>query len=128
MNSRAALLIAALSGGFTVAIGAFAAHGLKGNITPYLLQVFEKGVQYQAWHTLALFMCAILMRIQPSKAVSYAAILFTLGIFCFSGSLYMLALTGIKWFGPITPLGGLCFIFGWIALAVSALRSTEVTP
>ncbi|MGF1684494.1 DUF423 domain-containing protein [Photobacterium minamisatsumaniensis] len=104
-------------------LGAFAAHGLKSQLPPYLLEVFQTGVQYQAWHSLAIFGCAILARILPSKAVLYAALLFAAGIVLFSGSLYALALTGIKWLGPITPMGGVCFIIGWVVLAVAAWRS-----
>ncbi|MGF1878576.1 DUF423 domain-containing protein [Photobacterium frigidiphilum] len=106
-----------------VALGAFAAHGLKSQLPPYLLDVFNTGVQYQAWHTLALLGCGLWARIMPTKAVLYAALFFAAGILLFSGSLYALALTGIKWFGPITPLGGICFIIGWVALAMAAWRS-----
>ncbi|WP_318519402.1 DUF423 domain-containing protein [Photobacterium leiognathi] len=115
--------IAAISGALTVGLGAFAAHGLKHHLSPYLLDVFKTGVQYQAWHTLALLGCGILTRFLSSKAVSYAALFFAIGIICFSGSLYALALTGIKWFGPITPMGGVCFIIGWVMLAIATWRS-----
>lgn len=121
--SRGLLVLAALSGAVTVSLGAFAAHGLKAHLSPYLLGVFETGVQYQAWHTLAIIACVILARILSSKAVLYAALFFAAGIVLFSGSLYGLALSGIKWFGPITPMGGVCFIIGWVALAVAAWRS-----
>ncbi|MEJ2766621.1 DUF423 domain-containing protein [Photobacterium sp. MCCC 1A19761] len=121
--SRGLLVLAALSGAVTVSLGAFAAHGLKSHLSPYLLGVFETGVQYQAWHTLAIIACVILARILSSKAVLYAALFFAAGIVLFSGSLYALALTGIKWFGPITPMGGVCFIIGWVVLAVAAWRS-----
>ncbi|GAL07682.1 hypothetical protein JCM19237_920 [Photobacterium aphoticum] len=121
--SRFLLVFAALSGAVTVSLGAFAAHGLKAQLSPYLLGVFETGVQYQAWHTLAMLGCVILSRILGSKQVLYAALFFAVGILFFSGSLYALALTGIKWFGPITPMGGVCFIIGWVALAVAAWRS-----
>ncbi|WP_318439995.1 DUF423 domain-containing protein [Photobacterium leiognathi] len=117
------LFIAAISGALTVGLGAFAAHGLKHHLSPYLLDVFKTGVQYQAWHTLALLGCGILTRFLSSKAVSYAALFFAIGIICFSGSLYALALTGIKWFGPITPMGGVCFIIGWVMLAIATWRS-----
>lgn len=120
---RIILLFATLSGAITVALGAFAAHGLKAQLAPYLLDVFKTGVQYQAWHSLALLGCGIWARIMPTKAVLYAALFFAVGILFFSGSLYALALTEIKWFGPITPLGGMCFIIGWVALAVAAWRS-----
>ncbi|MGF1726054.1 DUF423 domain-containing protein [Photobacterium nomapromontoriensis] len=122
--SRSLLVFAALSGAVTVSLGAFAAHGLKLHLSPYLLGVFETGVQYQAWHSLAMIGCVILARILASKAVLYAALFFAAGIVFFSGSLYALALTGIKWFGPITPMGGICFIIGWVMLAVAAWRST----
>ncbi|MGF1688878.1 DUF423 domain-containing protein [Photobacterium japonica] len=121
---RYLLVFAALSGAVTVFLGAFAAHGLKAQLSPYLLGVFETGVQYQAWHSLAMIGCVILARILSLKAVLYAALFFAVGIVLFSGSLYALALTGIKWFGPITPMGGVCFIIGWVVLAVSAWRST----
>ncbi|EAS41921.1 DUF423 domain-containing protein [Photobacterium profundum] len=123
MQSRNILFFAALSGVVMVALGAFAAHGLKSQLPPYLLDVFNTGVQYQAWHTLALLGCGLWARIMPTKAVLYAALFFAAGILLFSGSLYALALTGIKWFGPITPLGGICFIIGWAALAMAAWRS-----
>ncbi|WP_299020404.1 DUF423 domain-containing protein [uncultured Photobacterium sp.] len=117
------LFFAAMSGAFTVALGAFAAHGLKAQISAGLLDVFKTGVQYQAWHSLAMLGCGIWARIMPTKAVLYAALFFATGIVCFSGSLYLLVLTGIKWFGPITPIGGVCFIIGWVALAVAAWRT-----
>ncbi|WP_318403153.1 DUF423 domain-containing protein [Photobacterium leiognathi] len=122
-RTRWILFIAAISGVLTVGLGAFAAHGLKHHLSPYLLDVFKTGVQYQAWHTLALLGCGILTRFLSSKAVSYAALFFAIGIICFSGSLYALALTGIKWFGPITPMGGVCFIIGWVMLAIATWRS-----
>ena len=123
MPVKIILFFAALSGAVMVALGAFAAHGLKAQLPSSLLDVFQTGVQYQAWHTLALVGCGLWARIMPTKAVQYAALFFAVGILLFSGSLYALALTGIKWFGPITPLGGICFIIGWVALAVAAWRS-----
>ncbi|HIF9077761.1 TPA: DUF423 domain-containing protein [Photobacterium damselae] len=121
--ARVILLFATISGAVTVALGAFAAHGLSHHLLPYLLDVFKTGVQYQAWHTLALLGCGLWARFFPVKQVLYAALLFALGIVLFSGSLYALALTGVKWFGPITPMGGICFIIGWVVLAVAAWRS-----
>ena len=123
LSSRWTLLLAAISGVMTVIFGAFAAHILKTQLSTNMWSVFETGIQYQAWHSLALLACGIWARTMPSKAVSYAALFFALGIVCFSGSLYVLALTGIKWFGPITPIGGVFFIFGWVALIVAAWRS-----
>lgn len=134
------LAFAGLSGLVTVALGAFAAHGLSHRLPEYLLGVFKTGVQYQAWHTFALLACGIILMITaPSsasqsaeysdkgrKGVAYAGICFIIGILCFSGSLYALALTGIKWFGPITPLGGVFFMLGWIIFALSVLRLNKV--
>lgn len=135
------LSFAGFSGVVTVALGAFAAHGLSQRLPDYLLAVFKTGVQYQAWHTFALLACGIILMItaphaslqlteyseKGRKGLAYASICFIIGIFCFSGSLYALALTGIKWFGPITPLGGLFFMLGWIIFALSVLRLNKVT-
>lgn len=105
MKSKWLLSLSGLSGLLSVALGAFAAHGLKATLAPYLLGVFETGVLYQFIHTLAIVFCAILLLLNlGQKAQKYffiAAICFIIGIFCFSGSLYALALTGIKWFGPL---------------------------
>ncbi|ELR63338.1 hypothetical protein C942_03872 [Photobacterium marinum] len=117
------LFFSAISAALAVALGAFAAHGLKARISADMLDVFKTGVQYQIWHSLAMMGCGIWLRIMPTKAVSYAALFFATGILCFSGSLYALVLTGIKWFGPITPIGGMCFIIGWVVLAVAAWRT-----
>ncbi|MGF1695043.1 DUF423 domain-containing protein [Vibrio lamellibrachiae] len=130
MRSKSLLTFCGLSGGLSVVLGAFAAHGLKAMLSPQLLSAFETGVQYQFIHTVAIALCAILIRINiDSKARKYfflAAICFIIGILCFSGSLYALALTGIKWFGPITPFGGLLFIFGWGLFTAAALQLKEV--
>lgn len=131
MRAAKIMFIAALSGLSTVALGAFAAHGLKNNLPPYLLAVFETGVQYQAWHSLALLLCSLLMLVirseKAEKRLFIAAVCFIIGIFCFSGSLYALALSGIKWFGPVTPFGGLMFMLGWGFLAGAAVKVNEET-
>ncbi|MCK6265325.1 DUF423 domain-containing protein [Vibrio sp. ZSDE26] len=130
MKSKYLLTFCGLSGILSVVLGAFAAHGLKAILSPYLIGVFETGVQYQFIHTIAIALCAILIHINIGiKARKYfflAAICFIIGILCFSGSLYALALTGIKWFGPITPFGGLFFIFGWGLFTAAALQLKEV--
>ncbi|MCL9773276.1 DUF423 domain-containing protein [Vibrio sp. S4B1] len=124
-------MIAALSGLISVALGAFAAHGLKAILAPYLLDVFQTGVTYQFLHTLALLLCALLIvntgHANSQKAFHRAAICFIIGILFFSGSLYALALTGVKWFGPITPLGGVMFMLGWSFLALGGYRMTDET-
>lgn len=131
MKIKYLLTFAGLSGAIAVMLGAFAAHGLKAILPEYLLGVFETGVQYQFIHTLAILACGVLLQMKlGAKSQKYffiAAICFIIGILCFSGSLYALALTGIKWFGPITPFGGLLFIIGWGVFSFAALNIKEVT-
>lgn len=131
MKSKWLLSFSGFSGLVSVALGAFAAHGLKAMLAPYLLEVFETGVLYQFIHTFAVLFCAILLLMNlEQKAQKYffiAAICFIIGIFCFSGSLYALALTGIKWFGPVTPLGGLMFMIGWCSFFFAAFNIKEVS-
>lgn len=116
------LLIAALSGLIAVALGAFGAHGLKGYLAPYLMDVYQTGVQYQFYHTLALLVVAVSGLREPVRALSVAGWCFTLGIVLFSGSLYLLALSGTHWLGAVTPIGGLAFLVGWAALAYAAIQ------
>lgn len=107
----------------SVILGAFAAHGLKSRLSEELLAVFQTGVQYQFLHSLAIILVVLLYRHQPQSSLPWSAGLMLMGILLFSGSLYALALTGIKWFGPITPLGGLCFIAAWAVLMFAALKN-----
>ncbi|NQZ03846.1 DUF423 domain-containing protein [Idiomarina sp.] len=123
MMSQLLLIIAAIYGAVAVALGAFAAHGLKSRLSEQLLSVFQTGVTYQFYHTLALLLAGLWLRFAPSPWVAAAGIFWALGVVLFSGSLYALALTSIKWFGPITPLGGLLFILGWICLLVGAVKA-----
>lgn len=123
MMSQLLIIIAALYGAVAVALGAFAAHGLKSRLSEQLLTVFQTGVTYQFYHTLALLLGGLWLRFAPSPWVAAAGIFWALGVVLFSGSLYALALTSIKWFGPITPLGGLLFILGWICLLVGAVKA-----
>ncbi|KGY09282.1 DUF423 domain-containing protein [Vibrio sinaloensis] len=130
MKSKQLLTIGGLFAGIGVALGAFAAHGLKKMLSPYLLDVFNTGVQYQFIHAIGIVLCGALLLIKlPPKSQKYfflAAICFIIGIFCFSGSLYALAITGIKWFGPVTPFGGLTFMLGWGMFVYAALQIKEV--
>lgn len=98
----------------SVVLGAFAAHGLKRHVSEYAIGIFKTASEYQMSHGLALIVVAVMMRWGIN--VSAAGWLFTLGIVLFSGSLYLLALTGLKWLGPITPIGGVCLIAGWSVL------------
>jgi uncharacterized membrane protein YgdD (TMEM256/DUF423 family) len=119
------LSLAACSAMMSVVLGAFAAHGLKSKLSETLLITFQTGVQYQMYHSLALILLAILYRQMPQSFLFYSAGFMFAGIILFSGSLYMLALTQIKWFGPITPIGGVCFIVGWALLAAAALKGAS---
>jgi uncharacterized membrane protein YgdD (TMEM256/DUF423 family) len=119
------LSLAACSAMISVVLGAFAAHGLKSKLSETLLNTFQTGVQYQMYHSLALILLAILYRQVPQSLLFYSAGFMFAGIILFSGSLYMLALTQLKWFGPITPIGGLCFIVGWALLIAAALKGAN---
>jgi len=108
----------------SVALGAFGAHALKDRlITSETLDVWKTAVNYQMWHAMALILYGIL----HNKTQSYlqSAFLFGVGILLFSGSLYSLALDGLRWLGPITPLGGLCFIAGWSLLIITQLKYSK---
>jgi uncharacterized membrane protein YgdD (TMEM256/DUF423 family) len=117
---RTFLFIAAAFGLVGVGFGAFGAHGLRGRLSPDMLAVFETGVRYHLYHTLALLAVAVLLPRLDGRAIVAAGWLFTAGIVVFSGSLYVLAMTGITTLGAITPLGGVAFLAGWAALAVAA--------
>lgn len=107
---------------FAVALGAFAAHGLKPRLTPEMLAVFEVGVRYQMYHALALFAVAWASSRWPDSRAHFAGWAFLFGIVVFSGSLYVLSLTGIRWIGAITPIGGVAFLIGWIILVWAVWR------
>ena len=107
---------------FGVVLGAFAAHGLKSRLSADLVAVFQTGVQYQFYHGLGLILLALVSVHISSNLLTYSGYLMIAGVVCFSGSLYALALTGIKFFGPITPLGGLFFILGWLLMLVAVVK------
>ena len=122
MNKRF-FIIAALLGALSVALGAFAAHGLKPRLDAQLLANWETGVRYQFYHTFALFVAAWLVsRLPDCKGARVAGWLFIAGVALFSGSLYLMALTNMRWLGMITPFGGIAFVGGWILLAVAASK------
>ena len=111
-----------LFGGLSVLLGAFGAHSLKNHLTQQKLDVFQTATQYQFFHSLALVLVGILALQageQDRKKINRAGIFFTAGILLFSGSLYILAFDGPRFFGPITPIGGLSLIIGWFLLAFS---------
>ncbi len=122
--ARLWLLLSACSGFTGVALGAFAAHGLKGRLSPEYLAVFQTGTHYQLIHALALFGVALLALQAPGRLVDLAGGFFVLGILLFSGSLYALTLSGVGALGMITPFGGLAFLAGWLCLGLAAWRLT----
>jgi len=126
---RKFIIAAAIFGGLGVALGAFGAHGLeKATSDQKILQGFRTGVQYQLFHALALLGVAILYDKFPDKMMKWAGYFFISGIILFSGSLYLLTFlkiqgsNAIKFVGPVTPLGGLCLIAGWLFLLLAVLR------
>jgi uncharacterized membrane protein YgdD (TMEM256/DUF423 family) len=120
---RVFLALGALSALVAVAAGAFGAHALRNRLAPDTLSVFEVGARYQMYHALALLAVAWVVARWPSGVAVTAGWLFVAGTVIFSGSLYLLSLTGQRWLGAVTPLGGLAFILGWAALAWAALRA-----
>lgn len=119
---RLFLVLGASSAFIGVALGAFAAHGLRGRLEARLLDTFEIAVRYQMYHSLAIFAVAWLLSRGASGAV-FAGWAFVAGIVLFSGSLYGYALSGARVLAMITPVGGVCFLIGWVALGWAALRS-----
>ena len=105
-----------------VALGAFAAHGLKSKLPPEMMSTFEVGVRYQMYHALALLAVAWASTRWPGSSVNAAGWLFLAGTIIFSGSLYLLSLTGLRWLGAITPIGGVAFLLGWLLLAWGVWR------
>jgi len=107
-----------------VAMGAFGAHVLKTMMSPELLVVYQTGVTYQMWHAMALICVALISQSNLSSIfLNCAGWLFFTGIVLFSGSLYLLALLNIKWLGMITPVGGICFLGGWLLLVVCSVKN-----
>lgn len=117
------LLLAAISGFLAVGLGAFGAHGLKTKLTPDLLAVYRTAVEYQFYHTLALLAVGLLLLHWPQNTwLKGSGWAFVAGMLIFSGSLYLLALTGTRWLGAITPIGGAAFLAGWLLLALAVAR------
>ena len=112
----------AVAAAIGVMLGAFGAHGLKSRVEPELLAVFETGVRYHLFHALGLLAVAWAAARWPGAWVQISGWAFVAGIVVFSGSLYLMALTGMRWLGAVTPIGGVAFILGWLALAIAALR------
>ena len=116
------LLTAAISGFLSVVLGAIGAHTLKNVLDDYGKSIYEKAVLYQMYHTIALFVVGVLQHLFKDTSFSIAGWGFLIGIFLFSGSLYLLATTGVKWFGAVTPFGGVAFLFGWFWLVLTIIK------
>jgi uncharacterized membrane protein YgdD (TMEM256/DUF423 family) len=114
--------LAALCGFLGVALGAFAAHGLKAYLSPASLEVFKTGVHYQMLHALAILVLVALYNNVPDRRFIWAGRWMLIGVLLFSGSLYFLATTSIRWFGPITPFGGVSFLIGWALIAWALIK------
>lgn len=122
------LALGAVAGGLGVVFGAFGAHALKARLTVAALDTWQTAVLYQFVHAVGLLAVGLWLKLAVAdglpadRALSFAGIAFAVGILLFSGSLYALALGGPRWLGPVTPIGGLAFIAGWLALVFAALR------
>ncbi|MGF7139765.1 DUF423 domain-containing protein [Roseimarinus sediminis] len=120
--NRSILIGGAILMAVAVILGAFGAHALKEKLPEHLMQVYKTGVEYHFYHALGLLIVGVLALYMPSSLLNVAALFLFAGIILFSGSLYTMAFTGIKWLGAITPLGGLSFIVGWVLLAVAVWK------
>lgn len=121
--AQLSLIAASLGGLLAVAFGAFGSHALRDRLDDYALRIFETAVQYQFYHSLALLAVGILLlRFPDSSLLQSSSWLFLIGMLIFSGSLYVLSLSGVRWLGAVTPLGGLAFIAGWACLAAAAWK------
>lgn len=122
VRERRLLVLGAASGFVAVAAGAFGAHALKSMLPAENLAWFETGVRYQMVHALAMLFCGLLVGKRRGGAIPIAGELFLWGTVLFSGSLYALALTDVRWLGAVTPFGGVAWLIGWVLLAVGAAR------
>jgi len=121
--ARRAVIVAALLGASGVIMGAFGAHAVQDRIDPELFKVYQTGALYHMLHAVALLAVSVWLRWAPRRRLLHAAgVCFTLGVLIFSGSLYILALTGIRWLGAITPIGGSLLILAWLLTAASAWK------
>ncbi|MDH4092652.1 MAG: DUF423 domain-containing protein [Cyclobacteriaceae bacterium] len=126
MNQRNTLLGGAAMGGTAVMIGAFGAHAFKASLMAAgRLETYELAVRYQFYHAFALLIVGMVMNLNPTRLMQYAAYAFLLGILFFSGSLYLLCLTGYRMLGAITPVGGVLFTVGWVLLFIGVYKATK---
>ncbi len=124
MASRTFFLLGSISAFSGVAMGAFGAHALRSELVPRMLEIYQTAVDYQMWHALGLVMIGMLMRFNNgSKLLGWAGWLMFIGIVVFSGSLYTLSITGIRWIGAITPFGGVSLLVAWLLMARFSIKS-----
>ncbi|MGQ0698011.1 MAG: DUF423 domain-containing protein [Panacagrimonas sp.] len=121
--AQSSALIGSVLGFFAVMLGAFGAHALKARLSDEMLTIWKTANEYHFYHALALLLVGLLAREARAPGLNWSAGFFLAGVLVFSGSLYLLALTGTRWLGAITPIGGLLFLAGWVALAWSASRA-----
>ncbi|MGC3873900.1 DUF423 domain-containing protein [Halomonas sp. GXIMD04776] len=126
MRERTSWIATALSGCVVVLAGAFGAHGLEGRVSERLLAAFETGVRYQAWHTLAILVVLVWCQQQQLRGQKLVMGLWGAGMLLFSGSLYLMTLTGIRTLGMITPVGGVLLMAGWLSLAYTVWRTKHL--
>lgn len=123
MLAKTFLLLGSLNAMLAVMLGAFGAHALKAKLNPELLTIYQTGAQYHFYHALGLLAVGMLMLWQPGNALlKYSGGVMLAGIVFFSGSLYLLSITGLRLLGAVTPVGGLCFIVAWLLLAIAVWR------
>ena len=122
MTASLMIVSGSAAGFLSVALGAFAAHAMKGRYSPEMMTIFETGVRYQMYHALALLAAGLLSRQDPLPVFHAAGLFFLAGVLIFSGSLYLLVITGIRTWGAVTPLGGLLLLAGWASLTWGAIR------
>lgn len=117
------VILGSINAFLAVALGAFGAHGLKDKLSPNMLSIFETGVQYHMYHALGLVLVGILAQWAAPGTLNWAGWLMFFGIVFFSGSLYILSITGVKILGAITPIGGVLFLISWVLVAIAAFKS-----
>ena len=124
MTHKLFLISGSIAMALAVCLGAFGAHGLKQKLDTYAMSVYQTGVEYHFYHALGLLLIGLLSQwMQQSTLLTVSGWTMTAGIMIFSGSLYILALSGAKWLGAITPIGGVCFIAAWVMLAIAVAKA-----
>ena len=119
------LVLGALAAMLAVVLGAFGAHALRARLAPDLLAIYQTGIQYHFWHALGLLLIGVVaIHLPASATLKWAGWVMLAGIVLFSGSLYVLALTGVRWLGAITPFGGAAFILSWLLFAIAVARAS----